>query len=157
MRSFWKSNYVQTRVFPRNIQSLISNLEVKINGSSIQIITRYIFIDNALNNYMCGTDAAKKNRIGENAGPSYKSAWVHGIDSPRRGYPIGLCNSNVLTSDDKFDSSSRDVDNYTICNWLIVLLLELVLNYIIRTIKILLVEVQLINQEILDLVSLQHH
>ena len=29
-----QKNYVQTRFFPRNIQSLISNLEIKINGRS---------------------------------------------------------------------------------------------------------------------------
>ena len=33
-----QKNYVQTRFSPRNIQSLISNLEVKINGRSIQNI-----------------------------------------------------------------------------------------------------------------------
>ena len=31
-----QKNYVQTRFHPRNIQSLISNLENKINGCSIQ-------------------------------------------------------------------------------------------------------------------------
>ncbi len=35
-----QKNYVQTRYFPRNIQSLISNLDVKINGRSIQNITQ---------------------------------------------------------------------------------------------------------------------
>ncbi len=30
-----QKNYVQTRFFRRNIQSLISNLEIKINGRSI--------------------------------------------------------------------------------------------------------------------------
>ncbi len=36
----------------------------------------------------------------------------------RRGYPIGLWNANALTSDDKFDASGRDANNYTIRNWL---------------------------------------
>ena len=47
-----QKNYVQTRFFPRNIQSLISNLEVKINGRSIQNITQYNYIYNILNDYV---------------------------------------------------------------------------------------------------------
>ena len=59
-----------------------------------------------------------KKRIGENADPSNKAAWVNGVSIPRRGYPIGLWNANALTVDDKFDASARDADNYTIRNWL---------------------------------------
>jgi len=113
-----QKNYVQTRFFPRNIQSLISNLEVKINGRSIQNITQYNFIYNVLNDYLCGTDATNKKRIGENADPSNKAAWINGVSIPRRGYPIGLYNANNLSTDDKFDASARDADNYTIRNWL---------------------------------------
>ena len=111
-------NYVQTRFFPRNIQSLISNLEVKINGRSIQNITQYNYIYNILNDYMCGIDATNKKRIGENADPSNKSAWIQGVNIPRRGYPIGLSSGYGITVDDKFDAFSRDADNYTIRNWL---------------------------------------
>ncbi len=35
-----KQNYVQTRFHPRNIQSLISKIEVKINGRSIRNISQ---------------------------------------------------------------------------------------------------------------------
>ena len=113
-----QKNYVQTRFFPRNIQSLISNLEVKINGRSIQNISQYNYIYNILNDYMCGTDATNKKRIGENADPSNKAAWVNGVSLPRRGYPIGLWNGNALTSDDKFDASARDAGDFSIRNWL---------------------------------------
>ena len=113
-----QKNYVQTRFFPRNIQSLISNLEVKINGRSIQNITQYNYIYNILNDYMCGTDATNKKRIGENADPSNKAAWIEGVSIPRRGYPIGLYNGTAITSDDKFDACARDADNFTIRNWL---------------------------------------
>ncbi len=58
-----QKNYVQTRYFPRNIQSLISNLEVKINGRSVQNITQYNYIYNVLNDYLCGTDATNKKRV----------------------------------------------------------------------------------------------
>ncbi len=56
--------YVQTRFFPRNIQSLIPNLEIKINGRSIQNITQYNYMYGVLNDYLCGTDATNKNKIG---------------------------------------------------------------------------------------------
>ncbi len=111
-------NYVQTRFPPRNIQSLISNLEVKINGRSIQNISQYNFIYNILNDYMCGADATNKKRIGENADPSNKAAWVTGVSLPRRGYPVVIWNANTLSSDDKFDTSARDVDNYCMRNQL---------------------------------------
>jgi hypothetical protein len=48
---------------------------------------------------MFGTDATNKNRIGENADPSNKAAWINGVLIPRRGYPVGLWNGKVLTSD----------------------------------------------------------
>ncbi len=66
---------------------------------------------------MCGLDATNKKRVGENADPSNKGMWVDGVNIPRRDYPIGLWNANPLTSDDKFDASGRDADNYTIRNW----------------------------------------
>jgi hypothetical protein len=110
-------NYVQTRFFPRNIQSLISILEVKIMVVLFKIYHNTITF-NILNDYMCGTDATNKKRIGENADPSNKAAWVNSVSLPRRGYPYGLHNGNSIGTDDKFDSSSRDADYFTIRNWL---------------------------------------
>ncbi len=81
-------------------------------------IPHNIIIYNISNDYMCGTDATNKKRIGENADPSNKSAWVNGVSIPRRGYPVGLWNANALGSDDKFDASARDADDFTIRNWL---------------------------------------
>ena len=65
---------------------------------------------------MCGTDATNKKRIGENADPSNKAAWVNVVSIPRRGYPVGLWNSNALSVDDKFEVSARDEDYYCIRN-----------------------------------------
>ncbi len=47
---------------------------------------------------MCGTDETNKKRVGENADPSNKAAWVDDVPIPRRGYPIGLWNGNYLIS-----------------------------------------------------------
>ena len=113
-----QKNYVQTRFFPRNTQSLISNLDIKCGGRGIQNIAQYNYIYNILNDIMCGTDATNKKQIGENADPSNKCAWINGVNIPRRGYPIGLWNGNDINTDDKFDASARDADNYTIRNWL---------------------------------------
>ncbi len=49
--------------FPRNIQSLFSNLEMKIGGRRIQNITQYNYIFNILNGYVCGLDANNKNEL----------------------------------------------------------------------------------------------
>ncbi len=97
---------------------MISNFEIKIGGRSIKNITQHNYIFNLLNDYMCGLDATNKKRVGENADPSNKGMWVDSVSIPRRGYPIGLWNGNALTSDDKFEASGRDAENYTIRNWL---------------------------------------
>ena len=91
---------------------------LKFNCRSIQNISQYNYIYNILHDYMCGTDATNKKWIGENTDPSNKASWVNGVSISRRGYPIGLWNSNALTSDDKFDASARDADNFIIRNWL---------------------------------------
>ena len=39
-----QKNYVQTRFFPRNTQSLISNLDIKCGGRGIQSIAQYNYI-----------------------------------------------------------------------------------------------------------------
>jgi hypothetical protein len=113
-----QKNYVQTRYFPRNIQSLISNLEIKVNCRSFQNTSQYNYIYNIGNDYMCGDDATNKKRIGENADPSNKAAWINGVSIPCRGYPIGLWNGNASTSDDKFVASARDAGDFSIRNWL---------------------------------------
>ena len=56
-------NYVQTRFFPRNTQSLISNLDIKCGGRVVQSIAQYNYIYNILNDIMCGTDATNKNKL----------------------------------------------------------------------------------------------
>ena len=50
-------NYVRTRYFPRNMQSLIESIDVKVGGKSIQQISQYGYIFNILNDYQCGNDA----------------------------------------------------------------------------------------------------
>jgi len=51
------ANFVNKRYFPRNISSLIENLEIKINGQSRQNINQYGYIYNILSDYNCGHDS----------------------------------------------------------------------------------------------------
>ena len=101
--------YCQSRFFPRNTQSLIETMEIKIGGQTRQLINNYGYIYNILNDYTTGTDATNKNRIGQNADPSCKYYYSKSGARRRCGYPIGLI------SDPK---SANDQDDYTIRNWL---------------------------------------
>ena len=101
--------YCQSRFFPRNTQSLIETLEIKIGGQTRQLINNYGYIYNILNDYTTGTDATNKNRIGQNADPSCKYYYSKSGVRRRCGYPVGLI------SDSK---SANDQDDYTIRNWL---------------------------------------
>ena len=105
------ANFVNKRYFPRNIASLIENLEVKINGSSRQNINQYGYIYNILSDYMSGHDATGKNRCGQNSDPSNKTTYNNGQLQRYAGFPVG-CTSQTV------DNSFRDEDSYTIRQWL---------------------------------------
>ena len=104
-------NFVNKRYFPRNIASLIENLEIKINGQSRQNINQYGYIYNILNDYTCGYDATAKNKIGQNADPSLKTTFNNGRLQRYAGFPVG-CTSQTV------DNSYLDQDVYTIRQWL---------------------------------------
>jgi hypothetical protein len=106
-----KNNYVNKRYFPRNIASLIENLEIQINGQSRQNINQYGYIYNILNDYSCGCDATAKNRIGQNADPSCKTTYNNGRLQRYAGFPVGC-------TDQSTDNSFQDQDLYTIRQWL---------------------------------------
>ncbi len=103
------TGYCQSRFFPRNTQSLIETMEIKIGGQTRQLINNYGYIYNILNDFTTGTDATNKNRIGQNADPSCKYYSSKSGARRRCGFPIGLI------SDPK---SANDYDDYTIRNWL---------------------------------------
>ena len=103
------TGFAQTRFFPRNTQSIIENLEIKINGQSRQNISQYNYLYNMLYDFTCGTDGNNKNRIGQNADPSCKHYYNQGQVKRRAGYPIGRVG---------VPESANDQDNYTVRNWL---------------------------------------
>ena len=103
------ANYCQARFFPRNTQSLIETMEIKIGGQTRQLINNYGYIYNILNDFTVGTDATNKNRIGQNADPSCKYYYSKSGVRRRCGFPLGV------TTDPK---TANDQDDYTIRNWL---------------------------------------
>jgi hypothetical protein len=105
------SNFVNKRYFPRNIASLIENLEIKINGQSRQNINQYGYIYNILSDYMSGHDATAKKRIGQNSDPSNKTTYNNGQLQRYAGFPVGCTTQGV-------DNSFLDQDSYTIRQWL---------------------------------------
>jgi hypothetical protein len=105
------ANFVNKRYFPRNIASLIENLEIKINGQSRQNLNQYGYIYNILSDYMSGHDATGKNRCGQNSDPSNKTTYNNGQLQRYAGFPVG-CTSQTV------DNSFRDEDSYTIRQWL---------------------------------------
>jgi len=105
------NTYVNKRYFPRNIASLIENLEIKINGQSRQNINQYGYIYNILNDFTCGYDTTAKNRIGQNADPSNKTTNNNAQLQAYRGFPVGCTAQSG-------DNSHLDQDFYTIRQWL---------------------------------------
>ena len=111
-------NFLNKRYFPRNIASLIENLEIKINGQSRQNINQYGYIYNILNDYTCGYDATGKNKIGQNADPSNKSTYNLGLIQRYAGYPVGCNGTTGGASGTTTDMAFQDQDAYTIRQWL---------------------------------------
>ena len=76
--------------FPRNIASIIEQLEVKFNNITVQSINNYGLLYNKLADLTQSQDACyKKNCLGENSDPSYRittSAATNAI-TVQRGYP----------------------------------------------------------------------
>ena len=55
------NGYCQSRFFPRNTQSLIESINVKINGQTRQLINNYGLIYNILADITAGADSQVKN------------------------------------------------------------------------------------------------
>ena len=106
------AGYCTPRLFPRNTQSLIQNLEIQINGRSIYNVPEYNYIYNILHDFTSGTQNLNIKMIGENEDPSCDYWNNAGVITPRVGYPIGLL------GDGKTSPSANNYDTYCIRNWL---------------------------------------
>jgi len=107
---------VQARYFPRNIQSIIDSVDIKINGKSVQRIDQYGYIYNIFHDFNCGDDSLRKNKIGQNADPSSKTWNWNGLTKRKNLYPIGIFtgdNNSVITR-----GTAKDFGTYSIRQWL---------------------------------------
>jgi hypothetical protein len=93
-------NYYQGRYLPRNgLASLISSIDIQINGKSISNIVGYSYLYNLIKDWVLGKDLT--NRVGEVRDPSSFFCHDAGRIVPIRGFPIVRFNNNVAT-DNKF-------------------------------------------------------
>jgi len=107
------AGHLQTRFFPRNSASIIEQLDVEINGQTRFTCNNYGLLYNTLFDYTAAQDSLNRRKVGENADPSSKFAYVHDAAgdeffTERRGYSIGLIENG----------SARDKEDYVIRSWL---------------------------------------
>ena len=93
-------NYYQGRYLPRNgLASLISSIDIQINGKSISNIVGYSYLYNLIKDWVLGKDLS--NRAGEMRDPSSFFCHDNGKIVPIRGFPIVKYTGTAAT-DDKF-------------------------------------------------------
>ena len=82
------NNYVQTYYLPRNgIASMISQLDIRINGRSIQNIAQYSYVYNAISDWVYN-GSNMPDEVGALADPSAMTYYNKGKLYTRRGYPV---------------------------------------------------------------------
>ena len=109
------TGYCSARFLPRNTQSIIQNLEILVNGRSVQNIPEYNYIYNILHDFSVSSANVPIKMMGENEDPSMDYWNNGGVITPRRGYPIGLVNATSTSP------TANNYDLYCIRNWLGVL------------------------------------
>jgi len=97
--------------FPRNIASIIEQLEVKFNNITVQSINNYGLLYNKLVDLTQNQDACyKKNCLGENADPSYRVSVnpANNNITVQRGYSNAPANTAYENRIDKRNFVIRD-------------------------------------------------
>jgi hypothetical protein len=90
-------NYTQSYYLPRNgIASMISQLDVRVNGRSIQNISNYSYIYNAISDWIYN-GSNNPDDVGSVADPSTVFTQVNGMIIPRRGFPVSNYTGAVAT------------------------------------------------------------
>ena len=93
-------NYYQGRYLPRNgLASLISSIDIQINGKSISNIVGYSYLYNLIKDWVLGKDLS--HRAGEVRDPSSFFCHDAGRIVPIRGFPIAKYTGTTDT-DNKF-------------------------------------------------------
>jgi hypothetical protein len=100
-------NYYQGKYLPRNgLASLISAVDVQINGKSISNIVGYSYLYNLIKDWVLGKDLT--NRAGEMRDPSSFFCHDAGKIVPIRGFPVVKFANNAAL-DDKFLDFNKDI------------------------------------------------
>jgi hypothetical protein len=97
--------------FPRNIASIIEQLEIKFNNVTVQSINNYGLIYNKLSDLTQNQDACyKKNALGENTDPSYRvsTSQTNNAITIERGYANAPANTAYDSRTDKRRFVIRD-------------------------------------------------
>ena len=106
------NNYVQTYYLPRNgIASMISQLDIRVNGRSIQNIAQYSYVYNAITDWICNGSNIQ-DEVGALADQSLMTYMYKGKLYTRRGYPVSAYD-NTLANTDLNNKRARLYDRYS--------------------------------------------
>ena len=106
------NNYVQTYYLPRNgIASMISQIDVRINGRSIQNISQYSYVYNAISDWIYNGSNIQ-DEVGAVADPSLMTYYYKGKLYTRRGFPVSAYDS-TLANTDLNNKQARLYDRYS--------------------------------------------
>ena len=112
------NNYVQTYYLPRNgIASMISQLDIRVNDRSIQNISQYSYVYNAISDWVYNGSNIQ-DEVGALADPSLMTYMYKGKLYTRRGYPVSaydntLANTNLNKKQARFyyDALNRALES----------------------------------------------
>ncbi len=106
------NNYTQTYYLPRNgIASLISQIDIRVGGRSIQNISQYNYLYNIITDWIYNGS----NNCEEIQGvmdPSVMMTYNNGRIVPRRGYPVSVFDNATPTSETN-NKYARLYDKYS--------------------------------------------
>ena len=106
------NNYVQTYYLPRNgLASMISQIDVRINGRSIQNIAQYSYLYNMISDWVYNGSNLQDD-VGAVADPSLMTYYNKGKLYTRRGYPVSYYDSATPNSDAN-NKQARLYDRYS--------------------------------------------
>ena len=105
------NNYTQTYYLPRNgLASLISQIDIRVGGRSIQNISQYNYLYNAITDWIWNGNNA--DEVQGLIDPSVMVTYDSGRIVPRRGYPVSVYNNAAPTSDTN-NKYARLFDKYS--------------------------------------------
>jgi hypothetical protein len=106
------SNYTQTYYLPRGgLASMISQLDVRVNGRSIQNISQYSYLYNIISDWVYN-GSTNTDDVAAVADPSIMTYYDAGRLVTRRGYPVSYWDTTSSTSIIN-NKQSRLLDRYS--------------------------------------------